>query len=139
MLSSKPEPELDSLSLPDSTYINWMNDPSPQKAEWNEEPLGFMKGVDNLSFFLFGRNNIISFVDKTTYDLKANYTYRWGNERRRSIHALMVVHFGHSDKHMKQIQRIKNSINFPKKNRSIRVNIPEDFFKHLSLLILICQ
>ncbi len=114
MLSSKPEPQLDSLSLPDTTYINWMNDPSPHKAEWNAEPLGLMKAADNLTFFLFGRNNIIGFIKNTTYDLKAHYTYRWGDEKRRSIHALMVVHFGHSDRHLKQIKRIKSHPNFPK-------------------------
>ena len=114
MLSSTPEPELDSLSRPDTSYINWMNDPSPHKAEWNAEPLGLMKGSGNLSFFLFGRNHIIDFIKNTTYDLKAHFTYRWGNEKRRSIHALMVVHFGHTDRHLRQINRIKNSPNFPK-------------------------
>ena len=114
MLSAKPEPQLNSLSLPDTSYINWMNDPSPHKAEWNAEPLGFMKGADNLRFFLFGRNHIIEFIKNTTYDLKAHYTYRWGKEQRRSIHALMVVHFGHTDRHLKQIARIKYAVGFPK-------------------------
>ena len=114
MLSSTPEPQLDSLSLPDTSYINWMNDPSPHKAEWNAEPMGFMKGSDNLAFFLFGRNHIIDFIKNTTYDLKAHYTYRWGDEKRRSIHALMVVHFGHTDRHLKQIKRIKDNPRFPK-------------------------
>ncbi|WP_020594955.1 DinB family protein [Spirosoma panaciterrae] len=114
MLSSKPEPYLDSLSLPDTTYINWMNDPSPHKAEWNAEPLGFMKGNDNLTFYLFGRNHIINFIKNTTYDLKSHYTYRWGDEKRRSIHALMVVHFGHTDRHLKQIKRTKSHPKFPK-------------------------
>lgn len=114
MLSSTPEPQLDSLSLPDTSYINWMNDPSPHKAEWNAEPLGFMKAGDNLTFFLFGRNHIIEFIRNTKYDLKAHFTYRWGDEKRRSIHALMVVHFGHTDRHLKQIKRIKAHPGFPK-------------------------
>lgn len=114
MLSAKPDPLLDSLSLPDTSYINWMNDPSPHKAEWNAEPLGFMKGTDNLIFFLIGRNHIIEFIKNTTFDLKAHYTYRWGKEQRRSIHALMVVHFGHTDRHLKQIYRIKEAAGFPK-------------------------
>jgi hypothetical protein len=114
MLSSNPDPQLDSLSLPDTSYINWMNDPSPHKAEWNAEPLGFIKGIDNLSFYLFGRNHLIDFIKNTTYDLKAHFTYRWGKEQRRSIHALMVVHFGHTDRHLKQISRIKNDPKFPK-------------------------
>lgn len=114
MLSSAPEPQLDSTALPDTAYINWMNDPGPHKAEWNAEPLGFMHGVNNLTFFLFGRNHIIDFIKNTTYDLKKHYTYRWGNEKRRSIHALMVVHFGHTDRHLRQISRIKNAPGFPK-------------------------
>ena len=113
MLSTKPDPQLDSISLSDTSYINWMNDPSPHKAEWNAEPLGFIKELDNLTFFLFGRNHIIDFIKNTTYDLKAHFTYRWGTEQRRSIHALMVVHFGHTDRHLKQINRIKKDPNFP--------------------------
>ena len=33
MLSTKPDILLDSLSLPDSIYISWMEDPGPHKAE----------------------------------------------------------------------------------------------------------
>lgn len=114
MLSSKPDPQMDTLSLPDTSYINWMNDPSPHKAEWNAEPLGLMIGADNLTFFLFGRNHIIDFIKNTSYDLKAHFTYRWGKEQRRSIHALMVVHFGHTDRHFRQIRKIKLADGFPK-------------------------
>lgn len=114
MLSSTPEPHLDGLSLPDTSYINWMNDPSPHQAEWNAEPLGLMKGRDNLTYFLFGREHIIEFVKNTKYDLKSHFTFRWGDEKRRSIHALMVVHFGHTDRHLKQVKRIKNNPKFPK-------------------------
>lgn len=114
MLSSVPEPNLSAAALPDTSYINWMNDPGPHKAEWNADPMGFMEGSNNLSFFLYGRNNIIHFVSTTTYDLKAHYTYRWGNEKRRSIHALMVVHFAHTDRHLRQIKRIKAFENFPR-------------------------
>lgn len=114
MLSTKPDPLLDSFSLADTAYLNWMNDPSPHKAEWNAEPLGLMKGADNLHFFLFGRNHLIDFIKNTSYDLKAHHTFRWGKEQRRSIHALMVVHFGHTDRHLKQLLRIKSSPQFPR-------------------------
>ena len=113
MLSIPADPLLDSLSKPDSSYLSWMSDPSPHKAEWNAEPLGLMKGYDNLTFFLFGRNHIIDFIRTTTYDLKSHFTFRWGEEKRRSIHSLMVVHFGHSDRHLKQILRIKAAPGFP--------------------------
>lgn len=114
MLSTKPDMQLDSLSLPDTTYINWMNDPGPHQAEWNAVPLGLMKGSDNLKFYLFGRNHLIDFIKSTTYDLKAHHTFRWGKEQRRSIHALMVIHYAHTDRHLKQVKRIKQTPGFPK-------------------------
>jgi len=114
MLSTDAEPGLDSTALSDSAYLAWMNDPAPHTAERNATPLGLMKGKDNLTFFLFGRESIIAFVKNTTYDLKGHYTFRWGKEKRRSIHALMVVHFGHTSRHLRQIQRIKESAGFPK-------------------------
>lgn len=114
MLSTVPDPELDSVSLDDKKYIEWMDDLGPHKAEWNAEPLGFMDGSENLEFFLFGRNHIISFINNTTYDLKAHHTFRWGNEKRRSIHGLMVVHFAHTDRHLRQIKKIKQLNSFPK-------------------------
>jgi hypothetical protein len=114
MLSTVPDPQLDSVSLDDKKYIKWMDDPGPHKAEWNAEPLGFMDGSENLEFFLFGRNHIISFINNTTYDLKAHHTFRWGNEKRRSIHGLMVVHFAHTDRHLRQIKKIKQLNSFPK-------------------------
>ena len=112
MLSIPADPLLDSLSKPDSSYLSWMSDPSPHKAEWNAEPLGLMKGSDNLTFFLYGRDHIIDFIRNTTYDLKSHFTFRWGEEKRRSIHSLMVVHFGHTDRHLKQIMRIKAAKRF---------------------------
>ncbi len=112
MLSSPPEPALYKTAYPDSVFIGWMNDPQSHKAEKNATPLGLMKGKDNLTFFLYGRESIISFVQNTTYDLKAHYTFRWGDEKRRSIHGLMVVHFAHTDRHLKQIKRIKNAEGF---------------------------
>lgn len=113
MLSVPADPLLDSLSKPDSIYLSWMSDPSPHKAEWNAEPLGLMKGYDNLTFFLFGRNHLIDFIRNTTYDLKSHFTFRWGEEKRRSIHSLMVVHFAHTDRHLKQIVNIKTAQGFP--------------------------
>lgn len=113
MLSTPPEPNLYKTAYADSVYINWMNDPAAHKAEKNATPLGLMKGKDNLTFFLFGRESILSFVQNTSYDLKAHYTFRWGDEKRRSIHGLMVIHFAHTDRHLKQIERVKKTKDYP--------------------------
>ena len=73
-----------------------------------------MKGKDNLNFFVYGRNLVIDFIRTTPIDLKAYYTFRSGTDPRRSLHALFVVHFGHNDRHLRQIQRVKQHAKFPR-------------------------
>ena len=114
ILQSKPEPDLAVTARSDSSYLAWMNEPQHHVANKNHIPLGLMTGKDNLIFFLYGRNLIIDFIRTTKADLKAYYTYRSGDEKRRSLHALYVVHFGHTDRHLRQIRRIKQNTNFPK-------------------------
>jgi hypothetical protein len=98
----------------DSSYLAWMDEPNPHNAPANAVPLGFMDGKENLEFFTYGRNLLLSYVESTQFDLKAHYTPR-SNEKnnRRSVHGLMVVHFGHTERHLRQIQRIKSDPNYP--------------------------
>lgn len=114
ILQSKPEPELLLLTKSDNHYLAWMNEPQPHIANKIHTPLGLMKGKDNLIFFLYGRNLLIDFISSTSTDLKSYFTYRGGDEKRRSLHALFVIHFGHTDRHLKQIRRIKQHQNFQK-------------------------
>ena len=111
---TKPEPELAMNARTDSSYLTWMNEPQAHTANKIHIPLELMKGKDNLTFFLYGRNLIVDFIRTTKDDLKAYYTFRGGDEKRRSLHALFVVHFGHTDRHLRQIRRIKQHQNFPK-------------------------
>ncbi len=113
ILQGKPEPELATNARTDSSYITWMNEPQAHKANKIHIPLELMKDKDNLTFFLYGRNLAIDFIRTTTADLKAYYTFRGGDEKRRSLHGLFVVHFGHTDRHLKQIRRIKQHKSFP--------------------------
>jgi len=110
----KLEPELSVNARTDSLYLAWMNEPQSHIANKIHIPLELMKGKDNLTFFLYGRNLIVEFIRTTKDDLKAYYTFRSGDEKRRSLHALFVVHFGHTDRHLRQIRRIKQHRNFPK-------------------------
>ncbi len=112
----KPEPEIYYSSLDDDTYLNWMAEKNPHVAPRNAVPLGFMKGRDNLDFFNYGRDLLIDLVKTTKRDLKAHFTPRSSEPmQRRSIHGLMVVHFGHTDRHLRQIERIKNHADYPSK------------------------
>jgi len=113
ILLTAPEPELAAYAKTDIEYLAWMNEPKPHKADNIHTPLGLWPGKYNLIWFLQGRNIIIDFIRTTHDDLKAYYTYRGGAEKRRSLHGLFVVHFGHTDRHLRQIRRIKQMKNYP--------------------------
>ena len=108
-------PALASTTFSDATYIDWMEEVNPHVAPINGVPLGFMKGDDNIKFFNYGRRLLINLVEKTDRDLKSYFTPRSSEQKNlRSIHSLMVVHFGHTDRHVRQIKRIKAHPDFPK-------------------------
>lgn len=110
-----PQPEYHVNSLTDSTYLSWMAERQSHNAPENAIPLGYMKGKDNLHFFTFGRDRIFDFVKKTNKDLRVHFTPREGEpNNRRSIHGLLTVHYGHTDRHLRQIGRIKSNTNYPK-------------------------
>ncbi len=110
-----PQPEYHSDAISDSTYLSWMAENQSHNAPENAIPLGYMKGNDNLRFFNFGRDFIIDFIRKTDKDLKAHFTPRAGEpNNRRSIHGLFVVQYGHADRHLRQIKKIKLHPEYPK-------------------------
>jgi uncharacterized damage-inducible protein DinB len=110
-----PQPEYARDALPDSTYLSWMMEKQPHTAPENAIPLGLMKGKDNLLFYLHGRDLILDFVQKTDKDLKSHFVPRAGEpNNKRSVHGLFVVHYGHTDRHLRQIQKIKLYAGYPK-------------------------
>ncbi len=109
-----PQPEYYQESLNDSIYLSWMAENTGHQAPENAIPMGFMRGRDNFVFFNFGRDNILQFVRNTQKDLKLHFTPRAGEPNdKRSIHGLLVIHFSHTDRHLRQIKRIKANVNYP--------------------------
>lgn len=111
-LWTQPMPEWAASAISDSTFLEWMNDPNPHFADLIHTPLGLTQGKDNLTWFLHGRNANVAFIRDTPMDLKAFYTFRHSGPR--SVHGNYVVHFGHTDRHLRQIRRIKASKSYPK-------------------------
>ena len=109
-----PRPEMYINQRTEDEFVAWMAETNPHVAPVDATPLGFMKGKDNLKFFLFGRDLILDYLESTDKDLKAQFIPRSSEpNKHRSIHGLMIVHFGHTDRHLRQIQRIKASKNYP--------------------------
>lgn len=114
--NTNPRPYLARKTLGDKKYLEWMAEKKPHTSPKQAVPMGFMKGKDNLEYFLFGRNLLNNMVKSTDKDLKAHFTPRRGEPKKfRSIHGLLVIHYGHTDRHLRQIERIKAHHNYPKK------------------------
>jgi hypothetical protein len=74
-------------------------------------PMGLNEGKNNLAWFLKMRNEGIGFVDSTTTNLRA-YFLRPG---RGNVHQIFITIFAHTDRHLRQIRRVKLDPNYPKK------------------------
>ena len=74
-------------------------------------PMGLNQGKNNLEWFLKMRDEGIGFVDSTRSNLRV-YFLRPG---RGNIHQVFTTIFAHTDRHLRQIRRVKAHTNFPKK------------------------
>ncbi|GAA4467535.1 hypothetical protein GCM10023189_51410 [Nibrella saemangeumensis] len=109
----KAAPELNQTCAPDSVHFAFIMEEAKHISPDFSRPLGFMRGKDNLRFFLKLRNEHIGFLEKTDADLRA-YFQTTAPDRRRSVHQMYIVMWGHCDRHMRQILRVKAHPNYPK-------------------------
>jgi hypothetical protein len=110
-----PKPDLAATAIPDSININFLKDTAAHIAtEYTKPftyrvPMGLSSGPDNMAWFLKMRNESIDFLTNTNEDLRL-YFGRPG----RSIHYVYLSTYGHSDRHLRQILKIKHHPNYPK-------------------------
>ena len=111
-LRSKPTPELNTASKPDSWYIDFIMEEKTHNAPDYARPTGFMQGKDNLSTFIKIREQTIHFAETTQADLKVHFE-PVGNGAYRNVHQIFIVQWGHVSRHIKQIKKVKNHPNYP--------------------------
>jgi hypothetical protein len=74
-------------------------------------PMGLNEGKNNLAWLLKMRNESLGYIDTTKANLKV-YFMRQG---RGSVHQRFVSCFGHTDRHLRQIRKVKLHPNYPRK------------------------
>jgi hypothetical protein len=108
------QPELAKNCKPDSTFFNFIMEYKKHNTlEFIKPfsfamPMGLNTNEANLAWFLKMRNESIEFVKDTKEDLRA-YFNDWGN-----IHQIYIYTFGHIDRQLRQIKKIKQHTNYPK-------------------------
>ena len=110
---STPQPELNKTSKPDGYYTEFIMEDNPHMAPDFARPTGFIKGKDNLSFFLNRREINLSFLEKTDADMRALFEFT-GTPNPRNMHQVYIFQWGHVDRHLKQIKKVKSHQNYPK-------------------------
>jgi hypothetical protein len=116
-LIAGPRPELTKDARTDSAVLAFLGE---EKAHISPEytkpftftvPMGLNEGKNNLAWLLKMRNEGIGYVDSTKMDLRA-YFIRPG---KGSVHQVFMSMFAHTDRHLKQIRRVKLDPKYPKK------------------------
>jgi hypothetical protein len=101
---------------PDQVFMD--QDPSDQKKNNTTDytkpfsytvPLGNNQGEDNLTWVTKMRQEAIDFVKSEDRNLRIYYVNFGPN-----VHQKCIQIFSHSDRHLRQIKRVKANVNFPK-------------------------
>ncbi len=108
-LRQKPHPEW--IAKPDSGYVSFLNEEAPHIARSYVVPLGLNEGRNNMALLLKLRDSAIAYIRTTKQDLRSYYI----NMDRPNVHQTYINIFGHCDRHLKQIRKVKAHPAYPSK------------------------
>lgn len=115
-LNAGPNPELATTSKPDSNYIGFIMEEKPHVTTATtgpftySVPMGLNEGKNNVAWLLKMRNESIDFIKNAKQDLRL-HSLKPG---RPNLHQVYIYVFGHTDRHLRQILKIKQHPNYPK-------------------------
>jgi len=115
-LSAGPQPQLSKDAKPDSIYVGFIMEEKPHiSIEYTKPftytlPMGLNDGKNNVAWFLKMRNESIGYLSTASEDLRSYYL----KASRPNIHQLYITIFGHSERHYRQIMKIKANPGYPK-------------------------
>lgn len=115
-LGQGPKPNVAANAKADSIYLGFILEQTPHiSIEYTKPftytlPMGLNDGKNNFAWFFKMRNESINFIDSTTTDLRAYFMY----DTRPNIHQVYIYIFGHTERHLRQIRKIKANANYPK-------------------------
>lgn len=108
-LDGGPQPGLAKDAIADSVNFNFiMEEKKHISTDYTQPftytlPMGLNSLSNNLAWMLKMRNEAIDHVSKTSSDLRLYYI----SESRSNTHQVYITLFGHTDRHIRQIKKIK--------------------------------
>ncbi len=102
----------------DSIMMAYSTDPNRGQAPFIAQPIGrFKEKADLINFFTRFRHEVILLIQDTKVDFRLHFIFRppdWGVWHIRDLHQYTLLWVAHTERHLKQIQRIKSNSQFPK-------------------------
>lgn len=114
--SNGPQPEMTANAAADSVFYNFiMEDKKHISTDYTKPftytiPSGNNDLANNLSWLLKMRNESIGFVGNTPEDLRLYFMHGSSS----SIHTRYITIFGHLDRHLRQLKKVKQHPKYPK-------------------------
>lgn len=112
-IRSTPRPDLIATSSPDSYYHDFIMENKAHVSPDFSRPTGFIHGKNNLTFFQRLRDQAIGFADTTQADMRAQFELT-ATKYPRNMHQVYIYQWGHVDRHLRQIRKVKAHSNYPK-------------------------
>ncbi len=112
-LSAGPQPQW--TPRQDSVYLAFILEETPHiSVEYTKPftytlPLGLNSGKNNMAWFLKMRNESIEYLKTAQEDLRTHYL----KQSRPNVHQVYITIFGHCQRHLRQIKKIKTHSNYP--------------------------
>ncbi len=110
---NKPRPELNANAKPDSYYREFIMEENPHVSPDFSRPTGFIEGKNNLAFFLRNHALNLKFIETTQADMRAHFEFD-NTPNPRNMHHVLIYQWGHVDRHLRQIKKVKAHPNYPK-------------------------
>lgn len=115
-LTEGSKPDLYKTAKADSIFVGFIMEEKPHVSiEYTRPftytvPMGLNDLQNNMAWFSKMRNESIGYIEKAKEDLRS-FNLKTGSP---NIHQRYITLFGHSDRHLRQIRKIKQHPNYPK-------------------------
>lgn len=109
-----PNTKVAALCRSDSAATSFIYEQTPHVSPDHTIPTGLVPGANNLTIFNGKCDEIIRQIEQNEVDFRQHVRLGKDNGSHRTLAQLYIIQYGHVDRHLRQIRRIKQQPGFLK-------------------------
>lgn len=113
MLYNGPQPDLSKSAMSDSVATTFIYEDKKHVSPDLTIPTGQVPDNSNLKLFNSYCNRIIANIKASEINFRV-YFRRFTGGYMTNMNQAYIIQYGHVDRHLRQVRRIKSNVNFPK-------------------------